>query len=170
MGYFKSLENIKDEPEIMINPKFSTIGFAHQSFLDKLEDGSFGDAKIKTEIINGDYFNYDFFDDPKARPIFQKIWTNKLFLKNAIELLDQNKQYRDKVIASNITSINHIVYDYIVSENTNEEIARLMYDVAKIVDYSYIIKLCTIMPLEIAKLIPLAKFSTFDAKLSVDRL
>ncbi|MBP5597637.1 MAG: hypothetical protein J6Y02_19860 [Pseudobutyrivibrio sp.] len=167
---FKSLENIKDEPEIMINPKFSTIGFSHQSFLNKLEDGSFGDNKIKSEIINGNYFNYDFFDDPKIRPIFQKIWTNKTFLKNVIELLDSDKQYRDKIIASNITSINHIVYDYIVSENPDEEIMKLMYDVAKIVDYMYVINLCSIMPLDIAKLMPLARFSTFDIKTSIDRL
>ena len=45
-----------------------------------------------------------------------------------------------------------------------------MYDVAKIVDYMYVINLCSIMPLDIAKLMPLARFSTFDIKTSIDRL
>lgn len=169
MSLFKSLDNLKDEQEIIVNPKFSTIGFTYDSFLKKLEDGILGDNKIKTEIINGNFFNYDLFDDPKIRTTFQKIWTNKIFLRNVIELLDSDKVYRDKIISSNLTSINHIVYDYITSKNANEEISLLMYDLAKVVDYSYIIKLCAIMPLDIAKIITLARFSSFDNRIAIDR-
>ena len=169
MSLFKSLDGLKDEPEVIVSPKFSTIGFTYDSFLQKLEDGILGDNKIKTEIINGNFFNYDLFDDPAIRTTFQKIWTNKLFLKNVIELLDSDKVYRDKIISSNLTSINHIVYDYITSRNANEEIIALMYDLAKVVDYSYIIKLCSIMPLDIAKIITLARFSSFDNRIAIDR-
>lgn len=169
MSLLESLDNIKDEPELMATPKFSTVGFSHISFLNKLEEGSIGDVKIKNEILNGNYFNNDYFDNPKSRPIFQRLWTNKLFLKNLLELLDTDKKYRDYVISSNITFINHTVYDYMVSENPDEEIKQLMFDIARVVDHAYIIKLCTIMTQDMARLITLVRFSSYDKKTSIDR-
>ncbi len=170
MGFFNSLDNLKDNTEPLSSPKFSTIGYSHSSFLSKLEDGSMSDNKIKVEIMNGNYFNMDHFNEPKSRQIIQRIWTNKSFLKNLLELLDSNQPYRNKVIASDITSINHTIYDYMVSGNADEEIKILMFDIAKVVDYVYILKLCTIMPLETARLMTLAKFSSFDKKIAVERL
>jgi len=170
MGYFNSIDNLKDQPEILSSPRFSTIGYSFESFLNKLEEGSLSDMKIKDEILNGNYFNMDYFNDAKLRVVFQKIWTNKAFLQNLLILLDSNKIYRDKVISSNITSINHTVYDYMVSENADEETKLLMFDIAKIIDYNYILRLCSIMPLETARLMALAKFSSFDKKTSVERL
>ena len=169
MSLLETLNEIKDEPELNARLKFSVVGYSHLSLLNKLEDGSIGDVKIKDEILNGNFFNNDYFDNPKSRPIFQRLWTNKLFLRNLMELLDTNKQYREYVISSNITFINHTVYDYIVSENVDEEIKELMLNIAKIVDYNYIIKLCTIMPLETARLISLVRFSSFNKKTSIDR-
>lgn len=169
MSLLESLDKIKDEPELTAAPKFTTVGFSHISFLSKLEEGNIGDVKIKSEILNGNYFNNDYFDNPKSRPIFQRLWTNKLFLRNLLELLDTNKQYRDYVIASNITFINHTVYDYMISENADDEIKQLMFDIARVVDCNYIIKLCTIMPQETARLISLVRFSSFDKKTSIDR-
>ncbi|MBR5982894.1 MAG: hypothetical protein IK025_04100, partial [Bacteroidales bacterium] len=55
----------------------------------------------------------------------------------------------------NITFINHTVYDYMISENADDEIKQLMFDIARVVDCNYIIKLCTIMPQETARLISL---------------
>ena len=170
MGYFSSIDGLKDDKEILSSPKFSTIGYSHSSFLNKLEDCSMSDVKIKTEILNGNYFNMDYFNDPTSRQIFQKIWTNKSFLKNLLELLDTNKAYRDKIILSDITSINHTIYDYMVSENADEELKIIMFDIAKVIDCNYILKLCTIMPLETARLMSLAKFSSFDKKTAVERL
>ena len=169
MSLLDTLDNIKDEPQLSSAPKFSVAGLSYISFLNKLEEGSIGDAKIKSEILNGNFFNNDYFDNPKSRPIFQKLWTNKLFLRNLLELLDSDKSYRDYVISSNITFINHTVYDYMVSENPDEDIKQLMFDIAKVIDYSYIIKLCTIMPLETARFISLVRFSSFDKKVSIDR-
>lgn len=170
MGYFQSIDNLKSDNEVLNAPKFSTIGFSHSSFLNKLEDGSMSDMKIQAEILNGNYFNMDYFNDPGSREVFQRIWTNKSFLRNLFILLDSNKLYRDKIILSDITSINHTVYDYMVSENADDEIKLLMFDIAKVIDYVYILKLCTIMPMETARLMSLAKFSSFDKKVSVERL
>lgn len=169
MGYFKSLENIKDEPDIMVNPRFSKVGLTCETFLKGLEDGTWGDYKIKTEISSKSYFSYDNFEDSVTRPFFQKIWTNKLFLRNAIELLDSDKVYRDQIISANLTSINHIVYDYITSSNPIQEIVDLMYDLIKVVDSVYIIKLCSLMPLDIAKVVTIARFSSIDNRIAIDR-
>ena len=103
MGYFNSIDNMKEEVETLNSPKFSTIGYSHTSFLNKLNDGSMSDMKIQDEILNGNYFNMDYFNEPQSRQVFQQIWTNKLFLRNLIILLDSDKIYRDKIISSNIT-------------------------------------------------------------------
>lgn len=167
MGYFSSLENIRDEKENIVAPKFSTVEYSHESFLDKLD--TFSNTKIKEEIKLGDYFDYDHFDDPKTRVIFQQLWTNKIFLTNILELLDSDKEYRNKIISVYITSVNKIVFDYMTLEVNNPEILNLLLEISKCIDYQYIIKLCTIMPLDIARMITITRFSSFNQREAITR-
>ena len=169
MSLLETLDNIKDEPQLTSTPKFSVVGLSYISFLNKLEEGSIGDIKIKEEILNGNFFEDDCFNDVKTRPVFQKLWTNKLFLRNLFELLDSNKQYRDKVIAYNITFVNRTVYDYMLLDYANDEVKELMLNIIKVLDYNYILKLCTIMPIETARLLAVVRFSSSNKKVSIDR-
>lgn len=164
MSNFTCVKTTDPADEKRITPKFSVLDFSYDSFLSKINDGIISDIKIQDEILYGDYFNYDNFNNPKIRTTFQLLWTNKRFLLNLLNLLDTNKQFRDSVIKSNISTVNKIVYDYYVSENKDDAVCSILLDIAKVIDAPYIIKLSTVMNIEAARFIALARFSSFDLK------
>lgn len=169
MGYFNSLDNLNDQPEEMIPARFSTIEYTHDSFLEKISE--FSDAKIRYEIKIGDYFNYDHFSDPNTRVIFQKLWTNKTFLNNVLFLISEDQDFRDKIISTYITTVNKLAFDYILfPENEKDiEVQNLLTEIAKHTDYAYVLKLCTIMPLDMARMIAMARFSDFNLREAINR-
>ena len=113
MSYFQSLDSIPEEIEsTLTGVSFSTIEYMYDSFLEKIESGKLSDIKIKDIIVYGDYLEYDRFIDPKTRIIYQKLWTNKRFLKNLLELLIENKSFLEKVRKYYINSVNIIAYEY----------------------------------------------------------
>ena len=169
MGYFKSLDEINEQPEELLPTRFTTIEYTHDSFLEKISE--FSDTKIRYEIKIGDYFNYDHFSDPNTRVIFQKLWTNKIFLKNVLYLISEDEPFRNKIINTYITTVNKLAFDYLLleSEDKDEEVLYLLKEIAKHTDYNYILKLCDIMPLEIAAIIAMARFSDFNFTESINR-
>ena len=169
MGYFKSLDEINEQPEELLPTRFTTIEYTHDSFLEKISE--FSDTKIRYEIKIGDYFNYDHFSDPNTRVIFQKLWTNKIFLKNVLFLISEDEQFRNKVINTYITTVNKLAFDYLLleSQDKDEEVLYLLKEIAKHTDYNYILKLCDIMPLELATMIAMARFSDFNFTESINR-
>ena len=170
MGYFKSIDNLKDDqPEELLPTRFSTIEYTHDSFLEKINE--FSDEKIRYEIKIGDYFNYDHFSDPNTRIIFQKLWTNKIFLKNVLYLISEDEPFRNKIIRTYITTVNKLAFDYLLLpvEEKDMEIQNLLKEIAKHTDYNYILKLCDIMPLEVATMISMSRFSDFNSRESINR-
>ena len=94
MGFFKSLDEITEIEDAPIGVKFSTVEYTFDSFLEKIEDGSLSDNKIRSNIeySYNIYLDYDNFKNPNTRKIFQKLWTNERFLKNLLEVLKYNSE------------------------------------------------------------------------------
>ena len=161
MSEFKSFDNIKDEEEIPVCIIFSTIDYSLDSFLKNIEDGTLSDNKIKDIISYGDYFDYDNFNNPKTRTIFQMIWTNKKFLKCVIELLNENPYFLSKIRNMYNISVNKIAYDFYIA-NINDDnsypIIELLFNIIDIVDNDYIIPLTALIDKNTARFITIARF------------
>ena len=175
MGFFKSLDSIEDIESTPIGVKFSVVEYKSDSFLQKILDGTLSNNKIETEIMIGyrKYFDYDNFNDPNLRPVFQALWTNLQFLKCVLRVLEDNVVILSEVRFHYIITINKIAYDY-YSDNLNEmkdsEVLNTLFAIVDKVNINYILPLSSIMDKPVARFISMAKFSSFEYKESIKRL
>lgn len=176
MGYFESLDSDLELEPTPIGVSFSTLEYTHDSFLSKLNTGDFSSTKIKS-IIESNlslYFGYDGFSNIKTRTNMQGIWTNIEFLKNVLQLLNENPKFRQSVISGYRRDINIIVNDYLSASNDGMEeylkdskVRDTLLSIASNVNAEYIVPLSSKIPVAVAQHLALANFCTFDSSQSV---
>lgn len=174
MSYFQSLDSIKEMESTPIGVNFSTIEYTNDSFLKSLDVMS--DFKIREIIFYGNYLDYDNFNHPKTRAVFKQLWTNKRFLENVLGLLENNKIFLEKAKSIYMISVNKIIYDYYNasidpnSDMKDSEVLNLLLKIADVLDYTYILKLSTVIDTTSAKFLAISRFSSFDKKKCINRL
>lgn len=176
MSYFESLDsNLELEPT-PIGVSFSTLEYTHDSFLNKLNTGDFSPTKIKSIIENNMslYFGYDGFSNIKTRVNMQGIWTNIDFLKNVLELLNEDPKFRQNVVSGYRRDINIIANDYLRVANDgmeehlkDSEVRKILLGIASNVNAEYIVPLSSRVHVTVAQHLALANFCTFDISQSV---
>ena len=129
------------------------------------------DDQIKAMIaINyHTFFNDVFLMDYENREYIINVFSNPRFLKNLIEVFST----RGIVIYdTERICCNKIAWDYfcISGEEGNQEITKLLYQLSTIVNGSVIPILSAIVPLDTAKLIALARYSSFKEYKCVERV
>ena len=152
MSIFKSLDSIETNIESTpVGAKFSTIEYSFDSFLKKIEDGTFSDLKIRNTILSNysEYLNYDNFKNPDTRIIFQSLWTNERFLRNFLSVFSSNDC--PEISGFYLTGLNKIAYDYYAIgsnavENSKESIIRdLLIEMVAKANIRIIIQISTVM-------------------------
>lgn len=176
MSYFESLDsNLELEPT-PIGVSFSTLEYTHDSFLGKLNNGDFSPTKVKSIIESNIslYFGYDGFSNIKTRMNMQSIWTNINFLRNVLELLNEDQKFRQNVISGYRRDINIIANDYISVSNDGKEeyikdskVRDTLLAIAGNVNAEYIVPLSSKIPIAVAQHLALANFCTFDTSQAV---
>ncbi len=172
---FDSLKNIpKQQVEFATAPKFSTLQYRYETFVEKIENGTMNNDQLKMDIINNykDYCNYDNFHDPSHRKAFQTLWTNKRFLNaflNALNVIQNdiigNSYYR--------TSICKIAFDYyykIGKNNPEDEVSKLLLKVANTLNKREILVLSAFMHEVSASFIMMASYSSFKQSTNIKRV
>jgi hypothetical protein len=94
-------------------------------------------------------------------------------LKNFIKLLKDKPELVKEMTSYHFATVNKIVYDYYATNLNGEkdsEVMDLLFDICEIIDMKYIIQLSTVMDVKAALFITMAKFSSFDQEICVDRL
>lgn len=176
MSYFESLDsNLELEPT-PIGVSFSTLEYTHDSFLSKLNNGDFSPTKVKSIIESNIslYFGYEGFSNIKTRMNMQSIWTNINFLRNVLELLNEDQKFRQNVISGYRRDINIIANDYISVNNDGKEeyikdskVRDTLLAIASNVNAEYIVPLSSKIPIAVAQHLALANFCTFDTSQAV---
>ena len=175
---FGSLKNIpKQNIEFATAPKFSTLQFRYETLIDKLENNTINNSHLEIDIRNKykDYCNYDNFHDPTNRKAFQKLWTNKKFLKCFYNVLEKDSNF-DRTIHDNTyyrTSICKIAYDYyhdIGRFKDNDNICFSLLEIAKFINRKEVLILSSFMHQEAANFIVIAKYSSFKPNICIKRV
>lgn len=175
MGFFKSLDSIEDIESAPIGVNFSVIEYKPDSFLSKILDGSLSNNKIEEDIRLGykKYFDYDSFNDPNLRPVFQALWTNVQFLKCVLRVLNNDEKLLSKVRLHYIKTINKIAYDYYadnLEDYKDSEVLNTLLLIANKVNINFVLPLTSIIDKSAAEFIVMARFSSFDNKDCINRL
>ena len=125
MGFFKSLENLKDTEPKFSAVRFSTIEYNYDTILENIKNGTFSNAKIEEMIVaNSDvYLNYDNFTNKATRKVFQLLWTEPRFLRNFLSVLTKHPEHErvlKHVKQCYKITINRIAYDYYASSKDKD--------------------------------------------------
>lgn len=173
MSYFKSLDSVEETESTPIGvTSFSVIEYQYDSFLKNIDTMS--DIKIRDIIKYGNYLDYDNFNDPKTRKVFEALWTNMRFIENLKWLLMNDNIFLNNTRRIYTTAINKIVYDYYISfikdDVTNNKVLNTLLDISEIINFDYILKMSTLIDKQSAKFICLSRFSSFDKRECVKRL
>ena len=184
MGVFKSLDNLNEQkPEPKTSVRFSTIEYNYDTILENIQNGTYSDSKIQRLIINNYeiYLNYDNFNNPSTRKIFQALWTNARFLRNFDIVISTNLRQNTEgqkilaIIKSKYkVTINRITYDYYSANNSiiekDSEVCGLLLKICETVDYEYIKPLTNIVDPTTARFMALSNFSSNDVETCIHRL
>lgn len=170
MGLFKSLDGISDMPSTPVGVKFTTIEYTFDSFLEKLNNDELSAHQIRNKIIfsYSSFANYDNLVNPNTRKALKRIWTNKKFLYNLYQVLQDNTIKTDIL---EIKTVNKIVFDYCFdSDDPDPEIMKLMIKIADIINFNLKLVFSTIMQPTIASQLAILSRSSFESKDCIDRV
>lgn len=168
MALFKSLERLpqKEAPTV---PKFTNIDLSIKELDNNLksvenihEDDIVSMIKNSYKIILDDIF----LRDEKNRDYIIEVFNNKKFIQSFISVMQTIElNYSQKVCCNKIT------WDYLSScEKEDEEIKNLLLKLSSVVNKDIIPMLSTIVPLKIAKMMALCRYSSFKEKKNIERV
>ena len=171
MSLFKSIDNLKDEdPKIITGSfKFSTLEYTYNTFLKKLQEKSLTDYQIQQNILLhfNNYCNYDNFQNPELRKIFQEIWTNEKFVQ--MFAICANKIKKDLKTYYN-KSICKIAYDYYAEKDDNDIVTSALFDIVKTVNIGLVLPLSNYMQENHAIFLVMCNYSSFKKRECIERI
>lgn len=172
MSLFKSIDKLKDNDDLKVISsgfKISTVEYTYTTFLKRLKEGSFTDNQIQQNILMhfNNYCNYDNFQNPELRSIFQEIWSNEKFVEIFSYCAPTIK--KDLRIYYN-KSICKIAYDYYSEKDDNDIVTGYLFQIVKIINLDIVLPLTQYMQDNHAIFLVMCNFSSFDKKECIDRI
>ena len=175
MSLFKSLDNLHDEEEPVLNTNasFSVLHYSLNSLIENIKNGTFSDIKIKTLIkynIN-DLLDYSNVEKADTREDIQNLWTCKKFLELFISVFQTDEAFSNKVMLNYKRELNRLCFDYLfLNQDKEQEITNCYITIAKMINIQDIIPLTTMMPKDFAWQICVCRYSSFNAAKCVHNL
>lgn len=182
MSIFSSLDTIDQVDEKIdlsnnksLNITFSTVEYSYKTFLKKLQEQTITDAQVEYELSvhYQNYCNYDNFQNPDTRKIFQSIWTNEQFLRILLKVVIEKKTIKQEIQRFYNKSICKICYDYyteIGKNNLEDKLLPYMFRIVENINYNKILPMTIYMERIHALFIVMAKYSSFNYEQCVTRV
>lgn len=175
MALFESLSDLPSKKEEFVKPNFTNIDYKMGDISNQLieiRNSSEDEQKICNLIYNS--FNVIFDDiylkNEVNRDAIIAVFGNPIFLKCLIKVIPSININKNQQICC-----NKIAWDYLSSQanidNTSyEEISNLLFQLSYITNRASINSLSVYMPVQVAKYIALARFSSFNETKNIKRV
>lgn len=156
-----------DDP--LVGSLFHTIEYTISDIINKINNvNDLSDSEIKNIIIRQHdiILNYDLFlINKETRSQVLKLFTNKKFLKNLMEVIRQLSLTRHEIVC-----LNKLAYDYYLLPNKDQEISDYLYKSCTEVNGKQVIVLSGIYGLHNAEMLTIIRNSTFKEEKAVHRV
>ena len=169
---FESLQDLPDEEEATVIPKFSTIEYQFKTFIDKVTGNELTNNQIKQYIINHfkDYCDYDNFTNKDSQELFTKLWTNLKFLDNFNHVLPYLMTSMNLYYNMSICNFVYNYYNSLEVKDRDSAVVRSLLNIVYNININTILPLTNFMHKDSAIFIIMARYSSFEPNTQIFRM
>ena len=153
--------------------KLKSIEYSIDSIYNKILNNELSDIDIQN-IIYRQYttiLDYNLFFKDESRQTMQRLFQNIRFLKNLAMCINALSLNTHQIVFCNKLAYDYILYCKMTVPSANrEEISTLLTEISYKVNHKDIIALSSIIGLESAKYLAMARHSSFKEEVNVERV
>lgn len=150
-------------------PVFHSVEFTLSTIVDKISNiDNLHEQEIKNIILRQHkmILNYDLFlKSDESRKHAQKLFTNKRFLENFLDIIGLLDLSSEEIIC-----INKLAYDYYISQDNNQEISNLLLQISYQINNVLVIRLSGKLGMNGARILSMISNSSFKVEKKVHRI